>query len=275
MLSLGFTSSPNDTHIFYAAVHSLIAGAPDFNPVIDDIDSLNCSALEGELDVVKISFHAFGFVRQEYGLLRSGGAMGRSCGPLLVAGKPVEAGALHGGDIAIPGKFTSAALMVQLFDPALKNLRVLPYQQIMPAVQRGDVAAGVIIHESRFTYPDYGLHLVTDIGDWWENTTGCPVPLAGIAVRRRLSRDLLERVEAAVRTSVEHANGDRSASSEYVRQHAPDMTRKLIDAQIGLYVNDYTVDYGVDGERAIREMLRRSGEAGVVPTSEESIFALD
>ena len=274
-LSLGYSPSPNDTHIFHALAHALIPGAPGFNPVVRDIEALNHLAVDGTLDVVKVSFHALGFVRHQYGLLHAGGAMGRGCGPLLVSREHLRPVELRDREIAIPGRLTSAALMARLFDPALQNLSVLPYHQIMPAVQQGTVAAGVIIHDGRLTYPEYGLQLVVDLGEWWEGTTGHAIPLAGIAVRRDLGRALLEQVESAVATSVEQAVNTRSKTLPYVRQLAPELSEEVIEAQIDLYVNKYTSNYGVDGEAAIREMLARAEAIGIVDRCETPLFALD
>ena len=272
-LSLGFSPSPNDTHIFHALVHGQIPDAPRFEPVVRDIEALNHLALRGELDVVKVSFHAFGHVRNQYGLLHSGGAMGWACGPLLVAREWVDPEELGRGQIAIPGRLTSAALMAQLSDARIRNLRVLPYHQIMPAVRSGAVAAGVIIHESRFTFPDYGLHRIVDLGEWWEQTTGCPIPLAVIAVRRDLDPELLDQVEQAVSRSVQRAREHRSISREYVRRHAKEMSEEVIEAQIDLYVNDYTADYGSAGQASIREMMGRAEAGGLAVPCDMPLFA--
>ena len=273
-LSLGYSPSPNDTHIFHALAHALIPGAPRFDPVVQDIEALNHLAVDGRLDLVKVSFNALGLVRHRYGLLHSGGAMGRGCGPLLVSRERVHPEELRDQDIAIPGRLTSAALLTQLFDPALHNLSVLAYHQIMPAVQQGEVAAGVIIHESRLTYPEYGLQMVVDLGKWWEETTGYSIPLAGIAARRDLDRALLERVENAVDASVGQAAKARSKTLPYIRQLAPEMSEEMIEAQIDLYVNQYTSNYGTDGEAAIREMLDRAEAAGIVDRCDKPLFAL-
>jgi 1,4-dihydroxy-6-naphthoate synthase len=274
-LSLGYSPSPNDTHLFHALAHSTIPDAPAFDPILRDIETLNQLAVNQELDVVKVSFHALGFVIKQYGLLHSGGAMGRGCGPLLVARDQVRPAELRGMEIAIPGRLTSAALMAQLFDPALGNLAVLPYHEIMPAVQQGKVGAGVIIHESRLTFPEYGLKMVVDLGGWWEKATGHPIPLAGIAVRRDLDRAMIQRVESAVRASVAKARTDRPQTLGYVRQLAPEMSEEVIEAQIDLYVNDYTSNYGADGEAAIRQMLDRAVAAGIVDRFDRPLFALD
>lgn len=274
-LSLGYSPSPNDTHIFHALAHSLIPDAPAFDPVLRDIETLNHFAVDQALDVVKVSFHALGLVRKQYGLLHSGGAMGRACGPLLVARKQVRPEQLRGLEIAIPGRLTSAALLTRLFDPALRNLSVLPYHEIMPAVQEGTVAAGVIIHESRLTFPEYGLQMVVDLGGWWEEATGHPIPLAGIAVRRDLDRALIERVESAVGDSVSRARKNRAKTRAYVRQLAPQMPDEVIEAQIDLYVNDYTSNYGAVGEAAIREILERAEASGIVDRCDLPLFALD
>ena len=274
-LSLGYSPSPNDTHIFHALAHDLIPGAPRFEPVVRDIEVLNQLAVDGQLDVVKVSFHAFGFARHQYGLLRSGGVMGRGCGPLLVARNQVPPEKLRNLEVAIPGRLTSAALMARLFDPALQNLSVFPYHQIMPAVQQGAVAAGVIIHESRLSYREYGLQMLVDLGEWWEGATRRPIPLAGIATRRDLDSALLERVESAVHASVTEAANARGSTLPYIRQLAPQMSEAAIETQIDLYVNQYTSNYGAEGEAAIREILERAEAAGIVDRCDKPLFILD
>jgi 1,4-dihydroxy-6-naphthoate synthase len=227
-------------------------------PTLEDVETLNRFALEERLDVTKVSYGALPYLLDRYALLRSGGALGRGCGPLLVAREPLDRAALEQATIAIPGRMTTANLLLRLFGPEIPKGREMVYSEIMPAVARGDVDAGLIIHESRFTYPQHGLVKVVDLGEWWEETTGTPIPLGGIVARRALGERIIRRLEAAIRTSVELAFADPQASASYVAQHAQEMDPAVMRQHIGLYVNDFSVDVGHEGGRAINELLRRT-----------------
>ena len=271
-ISLGYSPCPNDTFIFYGLVHGKISGAPVFEEVLEDIATLNSLALQGKLDATKISFHALAHLRDQYCLLHAGGALGRGCGPLVVARQDLEPGQLVGKKVAIPGKLTTAALLMRLFDPDIQDLVILPFDQIMEAAQQGVVDAGLIIHESRFTYPDYGLHEVIDLGAWWEETTGHPIPLGGILARRDLGRERIERIDRSLQASVEYAFAHPEEVRTYVRAHAQEMDERVMQAHIDLYVNDYTLDYGRDGEAAIADLLRRAEAAGIAPPADLPLF---
>lgn len=258
-LSLGFSPCPNDTFIF----HALVTGATPvegvrFTPRLEDVETLNRLALRGELDVTKVSYGAIPHLLDRYALLRSGGALGRGCGPLLVARRPLDRRALRKATIAIPGRMTTANLLLRLFGPELSPGREMVYSDIMPAVASGEVDAGLIIHESRFTYPKHGLVKVVDLGEWWEGETGAPIPLGGIIARRSLGDALIRRIESGIRASVEHAFRDPAASAAYVAEHAQEMEPAVMRQHIELYVNDFSVDVGEEGERAISELLRRA-----------------
>ncbi len=272
VLSLGYSPCPNDTYVFYALVHDRLSNAPKVSETLEDIETLNGMATREELDIVKVSFHALGHFRQSYCLLRSGGALGRGCGPLIVAGKPMTTDEVSDCRIAIPGRLTTAALLVQLFAPGLSNIVEMPFHQIMDAVASGQVDAGVIIHESRFTYPRYGLHQVADLGHWWESTTGFPIPLGGIAARRGLGDDRLRQIEGAVRDSVDFAHANPDAVRDYVSANAQEMDREVMDAHIALYVNDFTRDYGPQGIAAIDDLLARASAAGILPQIDTPLF---
>jgi len=275
---LAYSPCPNDTYIFHAWVSGLLPDAPEVEERLLDIDALNGLAREGRADVCKISFHAFGHLRDRYALLHSGGALGRGCGPLLVtradrvAGMPEEPGAFSGLSVAIPGRWTTAALLLRLFAPGLQGLRVMPYDRIMPAVEAGEVDAGLIIHESRFTYPDHGLAALVDLGEWWERLTGHPIPLGAIAVRRDLGEDMARRLDQAVRASLEHARANPMASRAYIERHAQEMDPDVCRRHIDLYVTDFSLDYGIEGENAIRDLLSRGEQAGIFPSSEQRLF---
>ena len=272
-LSLGYSPCPNDTYIFCALVHGKLGDqAPAFREVLEDIETLNNMASRAELDVVKISFHALGHLAEQYCLLHSGGALGRGCGPLVVASAALDAGALHAKRVAIPGRMTTAALLVRLFAPQLQHLIAMPFHRIMEAVQQGEVDAGVIIHESRFTYSEYGLHKVVDLGQWWESTTGHPIPLGGIAARRDLGPELVARIDDSLRASVSYAHEHPAEVREYVARHAQEMDPEVMASHIALYVNDHTLDYGRDGEAAIVDLMTRASRAGIVPETSEQLF---
>ncbi len=272
-LSLGFSPCPNDTFIFYALVHGKIpTGGLAFREVLEDVESLNRLVLQGCLEVSKISFHLLGHIRDNYALLRSGGALGRGCGPLVVGRTPCEPGQLRGKRIAIPGQYTTASLLLRLFDPELDSLVVMPFHEIMGAVTRGEVDAGVIIHESRFTYREQGLHSILDLGKWWEEDTGEPIPLGGIVARRDLGVETLRTLEDALGDSVLFAQAHPDAAREYIRAHSQEMSDQVCDAHIKLYVNRHSVELGEDGEAAVMTLLKRAEEAGVIPRSARSPF---
>ncbi|HET6762461.1 MAG TPA: 1,4-dihydroxy-6-naphthoate synthase [Longimicrobiaceae bacterium] len=272
-LTLGYSPCPNDTFIFDALVHGRIpTEGMRFTERLEDVETLNRLAREAVLDVTKISYGALPYLLRDYVLLRSGGALGRGCGPLLVARGEMAAADLPGKRIAIPGRLTTANLLLRLFAPAGVVLEERVYSDIMPAVERGEVDAGLIIHESRFTYPQHGLVKLVDLGEWWERTTGLPIPLGGILARRALGEDRLRALEDAVRRSVQHAFAHPADSREYVRAHAQEMDDAVTQQHIDLYVNDFSVDLGKDGEAAVAELFRRGRAAGAIPEGDDALF---
>ena len=271
-LSLGYSPCPNDTFIFYGLVHGKLDGAPQVLQVLEDIETLNGMALEGRLDLTKISFHAFGHLRETYCLLHAGGALGRGCGPLVVTPEGQTSDDLDGKRIAIPGKLTTAALLLRLYQPGSSDLTILPFDKIMPAVSSGVVDAGVIIHEGRFTYPKYGLREVIDLGAWWEETTGYPIPLGGILARRSLGPETIERADQALKDSIAYAKSNPDAVLDYILQHAQEMDEQVVREYIELYVNRYTEDYGPDGEAAINDLITRAQTADILPESSSPLF---
>ena len=273
-LELAYSPCPNDTFIFTPWVENHIPGAPAVVERFEDIDTLNQIALRGEPDIVKVSFHALGHLRDRYCLLRSGGALGRGCGPLVVARTPFADDALASKTIAIPGKLTTAALLTRLFAPGLAdaNVIVMPFDKIMPAVCEGKVDAGVIIHESRFTYQRHGLTQIVDLGGWWERETGHAIPLGGILMRRDLGDDLIRRTERALADSVAFAHAHTDIVWPTVRRHAQEMEDDVMRQHIALYVNDFTRDYGVEGETAIAHLLSTAERLGLVPASRQPLF---
>jgi 1,4-dihydroxy-6-naphthoate synthase len=267
-LLLAYSPCPNDTSIFYAWTHGLIPEAPPVKERLEDIETLNGLALAGAADVTKVSVSAFAHLRESYALLHSGGAMARGCGPLVVAPKGSHLRAAPGVTrasaladdlsrvrVAMPGELTTAALLAQLFAGGLRRAVFMPFDRIMPAVAAGEVDAGVVIHEGRFTYASHGLRRLIDLGEWWEESTGLPVPLGGIAVRRALDVQEQARIERAVRASVEHTRAHPHAADEYVREHAQEMDAVVRRQHIDLYVNGFTVDFGPEGEEAVKRMV--------------------
>ena len=273
-LTLAYSPCPNDTFIFTPWVEGHLVDAPPVVERFEDIDTLNRIALAGEPDVVKISFHAYGHLRERYCLLRSGGALGRGCGPLVVARTSFAEKDLAGKTVAIPGTLTTAALLVRLFAPALRetNITVMPFNEIMPAVCSGQVEAGVIIHESRFTYQRHGLTQIVDLGEWWERETTHAIPLGGIAMRRDLGDGLIRRTEQALTASVDYAHAHPAIVWPTIRRHAQEMEDEVMRQHIALYVNDFTRDYGVEGEAAIRYLLETAEALGIVPHSGQPLF---
>ncbi|MFO7811540.1 MAG: 1,4-dihydroxy-6-naphthoate synthase [Pelovirga sp.] len=264
-LSLGYSPCPNDTYIFHALVHGLIpCDDLTFVERLEDVETLNQLALKGALDLTKISFHAFGHLRDRYVLLRSGAALGRGCGPLIVADGATDLEQLKNKTIAIPGRLTTANLLLQLYFGGANELLVLPFNQIIPAVRQGRAAAGVIIHESRFTYQQYGLVQLLDLGQWWEGETGHPIPLGGILAKRDLGEDRIRRVDQALRRSIEYARKHPHQATGYIRQHAQELDDSVINQHIDLYVNDYSIDLGEDGLAAVSCLLEKAEQVGII-----------
>ena len=272
-LSLGYSPCPNDTFIFYALTHGRIA-TPGFSVAeqLADVETLNQLAIDGQLDLTKISYHALGHLRDRYVLLHSGGALGRGCGPLVIAPEKTSMQALHGKRIAIPGKLTTANLLLQLYGTGFDNLLVVPFDQIMPSLNRGEADAGVIIHESRFTYRESGFHEILDLGAWWESDTGLPIPLGGILARRDLGSETIRAVDEAIRASLEYAREHASEPRGYIRDHAQELDDQVIDAHIDLYVNDFTLDLGEQGVAAVKTLLGRAEERGLIPACSKPLF---
>ena len=272
-LSLGYSPCPNDTFIFYALVHKKIpVEGYSFSERLEDVETLNRLASHNELDITKISFHAFAHLREHYALLRSGGALGKGCGPLIVARQGMDGIDLKDQRIAIPGNLTTAFLLLRLYEPGIRNVVVMPFHEIMQSVQQGVADVGLIIHESRFTYHNFGLQKILDLGDWWEQSTGYPIPLGGIIIRRDLYQDLSSLIEEKIRESIRYAQTHPEEPREYIRSHAVEMEESVTRQHIGLYVNDYSLDIGTDGEQAIRFLFAEAEKKGIVPPSRHDIF---
>lgn len=273
-LTLGYSPCPNDTFIFYALVHGLIdTGGLAFREELHDVEGLNLKAGEAALDVTKLSYGAFAALREEYCLLRSGGAMGFGCGPLMVSKEELRMEDLKGKTIAVPGELTTAYLLLRLYDPALAlNTVAMRFDEIMGAVAGGRADAGLIIHESRFTYPGYGLKNVLDLGKWWESETGLPIPLGAIAARRALGKGLISKADSLIKESALYAMRNGKEPLAYIKCHSQELDEGVIEAHIGLYVNEFSIDMGDRGERAVEELMRRAEDAGLIKRSSSPLF---
>lgn len=272
-LSLGISPCPNDTAIFYGLIsgHVPLPGI-SLRLRIEDVDTLNRLAAASSLDITKISLNAYGRLRQDYVLLRRGAALGRGCGPLVVARKPLLPGALPGLRIAVPGRLTTASLLLQMYGVAPSSLEEMPFHAIEAAVAGGKVDAGVLIHESRFTCESRGLVKVLDLGIWWKALTGLPLPLGGIVARRCLGRPTLELVEQAIGRSIERLYAEPAAARDFIRSHAQESDDAVLDGHIGLYVNEFTRHLGEDGEAAVEELFARAEAQGLLPPCPVGLF---
>jgi len=271
-LTLGYSPCPNDTFIFYALVHGLLDSDIHVAERLEDVETLNRLAMNSILDLTKISYHALGYLREEYCLLHSGGALGRGCGPLVVAREATGMDSLRGKTLAIPGQLTTANLLLQLYGEGFEKLLILPFHEIMNAVNAGRADAGVIIHESRFTYAEHGLHQVLDLGSWWETESGLPIPLGGILARRSLGSELITAVDHALKRSVDYAFEHPEQTRTYIKQHAQELDDTVIDSHIGLYVNGFSRDLGEEGVTAVETLLARAEERGIIPKSALPLF---
>ena len=273
-LTIGYSPCPNDTFIFYALVHGKV-GVPgiEFRERLEDVETLNRLALDGELDLTKISYHALGHLRERYALLRCGGALGRGCGPLIVARPGVSLADLKKSVIAVPGRLTTAYLLLRLFDSSITNILVMPFDRIMDAVQAGDATAGLIIHESRFTYPRYKLEKLLDLGEWWEKHSGLPIPLGGILGKRSLGNETLLKVETGIRESLHYANSHPDEVLDYCRRYSQEMEDEVMKCHIDLYVNDFSLDLGQEGLTAVRRLFSEAEASGVFPHSDQPLLA--
>lgn len=286
-LSLGFSPCPNDTFIFDALVHQKIdTKGLSFDVQYHDVETLNQKAFRRELDVTKLSYHAFAYAVEDYELLDAGSALGFGVGPLLICKDPALAqelqqytGALlpeHLRDlrIGIPGKFTTANFLLGLAFPLLQNKAEMVFSDIENALLQRDIDLGLIIHENRFTYAAKGLHKVIDLGDYWEKTTHCPIPLGGIVVRRDLPQDVKIQINELVHDSVAFAFENPKSGLDYIRMHAQEMEEAVMYQHIELYVNAYSQHLGVEGRNAIQAMFDRAAQLQLIPATNQQLFLL-
>jgi len=274
--TLAYSPCPNDTYIFAGLTYGLVGGAPAVRVHLADIDELNKAAAHSEFELTKVSYGAIPALMDRYRILAAGGAIGRGCGPLLVA-RPAAAPPLFADvarkRIAIPGERTTAFMLLQLALGMRPKNVVMRFDQIIDAVARGQVDAGLIIHESRFTYRDAGLIAIADLGEWWENMTLLPIPLGAVVVRNDIDAAQTQRIDSAIRRSLAFARANENAVMPYVREHAVEMSDDVMRVHIDLYVNDFTDDLGEVGREAVHSLFARARAAGILKADSEPRFA--
>lgn len=272
-LTLGFSPCPNDTFIFDALVHHRIDNdGLEFDVQLADVEALNQQAFRGELDVTKLSFHAFAHLTETYQLLDAGSALGNNCGPLLIAGREMHKEELPGARIAIPGKYTTANFLLSLAYPESTNKYETVFSNIEQDVLDEKADAGLIIHENRFTYQEKGLIKIQDLGEYWEQSTGMPIPLGGIVVRRDLPEEVKKKMNRLLAESVRLARENPDQTRPYVREHAQEMKEEVMFQHIDLYVNEYTQDLGDRGRAAVRHLFKEAAKLDLIPPVEEPLF---
>lgn len=275
MLTLGFSPCPNDCFIFDAIVNKRIdLEGLEFDVRLGDVETLNKGAFAGEIDITKLSYHAFAYCVDKYVLLDAGSALGRNCGPLLISKSEIKKKELEEGEIsvAIPGKFTTANFLLGLAYPELTDKTEVVFSEIENAVLNEEYDAGLIIHENRFTYEAKGLKKIIDLGEYWESTTKSPIPLGGIVIKRSLPDDVKAKVNRLLRRSVEFAFANRKVSLPYVREHAQEMSEEVMYKHIDLYVNEFSIDLGKEGRKAVLMLFKKAKESGVIPPNDFKLF---
>lgn len=285
-LTLGFSPCPNDTFIFDALIHHKIdTKGLDFEVEYQDVETLNLKAFQGDLDITKLSYHAFAYAVEDYELLDAGSALGFGVGPMLITKDPKlakllqqkleRAESLEGFDqlkVGYPGKYTTANFLLSLAFPELKNKVELVFSDIEGALLDGSIDLGLIIHENRFTYTEKGLHKVVDLGEYWEKTTKFPIPLGGIVVKRSLPQEVKDTLNTILKESVEFAFANPKSGLEFIRAHAQEMSEEVMYKHIELYVNKYSVELGLEGRDAITKMFEKAQELGFIPQSDQKLF---
>src|SRR5580692_10792941 len=273
LINVGHSPDPDDAFMFYALAHDKIdTGNLRFRHELQDIETLNRRALRGELEVTAISIHAYAQLLDKYALLPSGCSMGDKYGPMVVARKPMTIDELTTKRIAVPGTLTTAFLTLRLLLPEGFAYEVVPFDEIIAAVASGRFDAGLIIHEGQLTFQNQGLQLIVDLGVWWQEKTGLPLPLGGNAVRRDLGSATIQHISRLLKQSIQYALAHRQDALSYALGYARDMDRSLADQFVGMYVNHWTLDYGEHGRAAVRRLLDEGHRAGVIPHSSDVEF---
>jgi 1,4-dihydroxy-6-naphthoate synthase len=269
-IRIGHSPDSDDAFMFYALANGLIPTDPyKIVHVVEDIETLNQRALAAELEVTAISVHAYAYVAKDYMFMPCGASIGDQYGPLVVSKAPMDT--LAGKRIAIPGKMTTAYLTLSLFEPNFEA-EPRPFDKILDAVQQDEVDAGLIIHEGQLTYAREGLHKVIDLGEWWYEETGLPLPLGANVIRRNLGTEKIRKITALLKQSIEYSLEHREGGLAYAMTYARDMETSLADKFVGMYVNDYTLDYGEKGRAGVRELLHRGNAAGIIPHRVDADF---
>jgi 5,8-dihydroxy-2-naphthoate synthase len=264
-ITVAHSPDSDDAFMFYGmATKKVRVPGVRFDHTLCDIETLNRKAMEGVYDVSAISFHAYPYVQDKYALLACGGSVGDGYGPMIVATRPFTVAEIRKQCIAVPGTMTTAYLALKLFAPEVQT-EVVPFDQIIPQILEGKHAAGLIIHEGQLTYSKVGLNRVVDLGKWWRDLSGLPLPLGGNAIRRDLGKEMIGKVAEALRESIQYALDHREEALEYALQFARDMEPQLADKFVGMYVNERTLDYGPDGREAVRRLLEMGHQAGIIP----------
>lgn len=272
-LKLGFSTCPNDTFIFDAMVHGRIdTEGLEFDLVLADVEELNKHAFENEIDVTKLSYHAYAYVAKNFVLLNSGSALGNNNGPLLISKRKIYPDEIEDVRIAIPGKYTTANLLLSTAYPNATNKKEYLFSDIEEAVLSNEIDAGLIIHENRFTYAQRGLKKIMDLGEFWETKTNLPIPLGGIVVNRRLPLELQQKVDRVLHRSLEFAYENPNAALPFIKQFAQEMDEEVMYKHIKLYVNDYSMDLGKKGKQAIKKLYETATELKIIPQMPEDIF---
>lgn len=272
-LKIGFSPCPNDTFIFDAMINGKVdTHGITFEPVLEDVETLNNWANQGKLDITKLSYNTFLHTVDQYALLHSGSALGNGVGPLLISKKPLDLTHVDEYSIAIPGKNTTANLLLSLAFPKAKNKTELVFSEIEEAVLSEKFDAGLIIHESRFTYQEKGLTKLIDLGDWWEQNMHAAIPLGGIVIKRRLGKDLAKKVDDILKVSLAYAWEHYPELTPFVQNNAQEMNEDVMRKHIELYVNDYTTDLGENGTSAINRLFEEAYKTGVITEQPSAIF---
>jgi 1,4-dihydroxy-6-naphthoate synthase len=275
-LTLGFSPCPNDTFIFDAMVHGRIdTEGLEFDYFLADVEELNRRALVSEVDITKVSYHAFSHIARDYLILDSGSALGHRNGPLLISRRELGTSDLTDARIAIPGKYTTANLLFSIAWPDAKNKTEYLFSDIPDILLRDEADAGLIIHETRFTYASKGLTRIADLGEFWESLTGMPIPLGAIVIKRNIPVEIALKVNRIIRRSLEYAYKDSFASFQFVSEHATDMDGTVMNNHIKLFVNEYTLNLGMKGREAINRLFKIAGDKKVIPSLPRRIFLTD
>lgn len=273
--TLGFSPCPNDCFIFDALVHQRIdTEGLEFDVVMEDVEELNRRAFAGNIDITKLSYHAFACLTEKYRLLNAGSALGFGVGPLLIASREIPdlPSRISSMRLAIPGKYTTANFLLSLAFPQAKNKTEMLFSAIESAVRNGEMDAGLIIHENRFTYRERGLYKLIDLGEFWETLAHAPIPLGGIVLRRNIPEEIQMKVDRVLRRSVEYAFANPDASRTFVKANAQEMSEEVMYKHIQLYVNEFSVDLGTEGRKAVHVLFDKAIETGIIPGVHQQLF---